>query len=84
MLELLWVTNIEAVQSLRTQPTYLWERGSERDRHACPFGIALRPTVPAMPPSPSELPFSSWAYHPLYLPQSLAISVAASGSKTNG
>lgn len=78
MLELLWVYHRQEVQSERIRPTHIWERWSERDRGACPIGIGLRPTDPAMPLSPSELPFSSWAYHPPYLPQPLAISVAAS------
>lgn len=80
MLELLWVNDIEAVQSSRTQPTYLWERWSGRDRHACPIGICLRPTNPSNPMDPTQLPFSSWNYYPAYLPPHLPISIATNSA----
>ena len=69
MLELLWVHNPEEAQSVRTRPTHLWERW--HDRGNCPFGICLRPATH----SSQAIPFSTWAYHPAYLPDSLSIAV---------
>ncbi|MBD2462599.1 hypothetical protein H6G89_16280 [Oscillatoria sp. FACHB-1407] len=72
MLELLWVHDPTEAQSGAVQPIHLWERWSQRDRGACPFGVCLRP---ALEPA-GELPFTSWNYHPPYLPPSLSIPVA--------
>lgn len=67
MLELLWVHNPGEAQSDRTRPTHLWERWSGQG--ACPFGICLRPSHAPI----AQPPFPSWNYHPVYLPDALAI-----------
>ncbi len=76
MLELLWVQHTVEAQSPVTCPTYLWERWSGRSQ-VCPFGVCLRPA----PGQPADgPPFSSWDYHPAYLPPNLAIAVATNAA----
>jgi hypothetical protein len=70
MLELLWVDNPEAAKSEPIRRTRLWERWSDRDR-ICPFGICLRPSKD----SGNSVSFSSWAYHPPYLPETVSIAI---------
>jgi hypothetical protein len=71
MLELLWVHDPEEVQSELIRPTRLWERWKNRANGSCPFGICLRPTLD----SDETVAFSSWAYRPPYLPQTMSIEV---------
>ena len=72
MLELLWVHDPEEAKSELIQPTRLWERWTHRhDDSACPFGICLRPDID----SKDTVAFSSWAYHPPYLPKTMSIKV---------
>ena len=72
MLELLWVENIEEVQSERTKPMRLFERCLLTTNTISPFGIAFRPTVD----TDKTAPFKVWDYHPIYLPDFLKIQVA--------
>jgi hypothetical protein len=72
MLELLWVCDPQEAQSDRIYRTRLWERSSDRNHGACPFGICLRPTKGAG----DRIAFSSWEYHPPYLTDNVHISVA--------
>jgi hypothetical protein len=71
MLELLWVHNPEEAKSEPIHLTRLWERWSDRDNGACPFGICLRPTID----SADTVAFSSWAYSPPYLLKTMSITV---------
>ena len=52
MLELLWIDDVEAARSERTRRTRLWERWSNRDRGASPFGICVRPGRGSGPATP--------------------------------
>ncbi|MEG4321548.1 MULTISPECIES: hypothetical protein [unclassified Microcoleus] len=72
MLELLWIHDPEEAQSEPIRRTRLWERSTNRNNGACPFGICLRPGTD----SPDKIAFSSWAYHPPYLPETISIAVA--------
>ena len=70
-LELLWVADAAEVQSEVIRHTCLWERWSGRASGSCPFGIVFRPrNDPAAKP-----PFTTWEYHPPYLPTHLSIGV---------
>ncbi|MEM9071434.1 MAG: VOC family protein [Myxococcota bacterium] len=60
--ELLWIEDESDARHPRTARTRLWERS----HHGCPFGICWR----------GEVSFETWDYHPQYLPQERAISVA--------
>lgn len=71
MLELLWVQDAEEAKSEPIRPTRLWERWTNRKDGACPFGICLRSgTVGG-----DTVAFSSRAYRPPYLPETLSIAV---------
>ncbi|MEG4804752.1 VOC family protein [Microcoleus sp. ARI1-B5] len=72
MLELLWVRDPEEAQSEPIRQTRLWERSTNRNNGACPFGICLRPATG----SEDKVAFSSWQYHPPYLPETISIAVA--------
>jgi len=71
MLELLWVNDPEEAKSEPTRPTRLWERWENRNDGDCPIGICLRPVLG----SSNTVAFSSWAYRPPYLPETLSIAV---------
>ncbi|MCU0543646.1 MAG: VOC family protein [Oscillatoriaceae cyanobacterium Prado104] len=71
MLELLWVCDPQEAQSELIYLTRLWERSTDRNNGACPFGICLRPTKTAG----DTIAFSSWEYRPPYLPENVNISV---------
>jgi hypothetical protein len=70
MVELLWVHDPVEAQSEVIRRTRLWERWNNRKR-VCPFGICLRPSNG----SGDAVAFSSWEYHPPYLPAFLSIAV---------
>ena len=71
-LEMFWVTDPCEAQAEPAARTRLWSRWSARGAEASPFAVILRPgDAEEAPP-----PFSSWAYHPPYLPAPLAIHVA--------
>lgn len=72
MLELLWVHDTEEAKSEPVRPTRLWERWTNRKDGACPFGVCLRPATS----DGDTVAFSSWAYRPPYLPETLSIAVA--------
>ncbi|XZN92156.1 MAG: hypothetical protein ACM65M_04695 [Microcoleus sp.] len=72
MLELLWVHAPEEAKSAQIHRTRLWERWTNRQNYACPFGICLRPTSV----SGDRIAFPSWDYHPPYLPETISIAVA--------
>jgi hypothetical protein len=75
MVELLWVSDTEEVQSENTRRTQLWERWCERKNKASPFGICLRPEDD----QEAHCPFPSWIYHPIYLPSGVCMSVGNAG-----
>lgn len=70
MLELLWVHDSEEAKSEAIRPTRLWKRWTNRKVGACPFGVCLRSTSGG-----DAVAFSSWAYRPPYLPETLSIAV---------
>lgn len=72
-IELLWVCNAEEAKSETTRPAHFCERWQGRTTGACPFGLALRHADQRE----GGVPFSSWEYHPAYLPGSLTIHVGA-------
>ena len=71
MLELLWVDKPSEATSEAICRTRLWERWKNRKDGACPFGICLRPAIGFE----DTVTFSSWAYHPPYLPETMNIAV---------
>lgn len=71
MLELLWVEDVDEVQSELTSPMKLYERCFGADDTISPFGIAFRPST-----TDEKILFNTWDYHPMYLPESLKIQVA--------
>lgn len=71
MLELLWIENLEEVQSERTKPMRLFERCTISN-NVSPFGIGFRPTKE----KEETAPFPTWDYHPVYLPDFLKIQVS--------
>ena len=74
-LELLWVSDSAEALSAQTLPTRLWERCSSRTSGGCPFGIVFRPSSLSSAQAVSP-PFTTWSYHPNYLPSGLAIEFA--------
>ena len=78
-LELIWVHDPAEAQHARTRPTGIWERCRWRDTGACPFGVALRPAAG----SDGPLPFDTWTYRPLYLPEGVTIPIAANSDRLN-
>jgi hypothetical protein len=75
MIELLWVNDPTEAQNPSTRRTLLWERWSDREANACPFGICLRP----VDAQDTGTPFPGWEYRPSYLPGSLSMHVGESG-----
>jgi hypothetical protein len=73
MLELLWVEDGEEVRSEAVRRLALWERWSQRNLGASPFGICYRPQRDAAEPAP----FESWIYRPPYMPIAIAVSTAS-------
>lgn len=71
MLELLWVHDAEEAKSEPIRRTRLWERWTSRKDGACPFGVCLRSGTSGG----DTVAFSSWAYRPPYLPETLSIAV---------
>jgi hypothetical protein len=71
-IELIWVTDPREAQGAAAARTRLWPRWSQRGAGASPFAVILRPADG----DEIDPPFTSWAYHPAYLPPHLAIHVA--------
>src|SRR3954462_6368223 len=71
MLELLWVCDAKECQSEVPRRTLLWERWSDREGQACPFGICLRPKEDQN----AGPPFPAWEYRPPYLPDPLFLHI---------
>lgn len=79
-LELLWVHDEREARSPLTAPTRLWERWSQRDGTANPFGLCFAPTTTETSRAP--VPFETWPYQPRYLPQDKHIAFAQGTSLT--
>jgi hypothetical protein len=77
MMELLWVSDPAEAQSVATERTLLWDRWSNRQGSASPFGICVRP-VDAMANDLAP-PFSAWKYRPAYLPEPLSMYIGEAG-----
>jgi hypothetical protein len=77
MLELLWVHDPLEAQSEPIRRTRLWERWQNRQAGACPFGICLRPASG----EGSAMAFSSWAYQPPYLPETMSFAVGTNSER---
>jgi hypothetical protein len=76
MLELLWVHDPEEAKSELIYPTRIWERWENRNDGVCPIGICLRPALG----SSNTVAFSSWAYSPPYLPETLSIAIGTNSN----
>ena len=73
-LELFWVHDEVEAQAAEVAPTRLWERWRTRaSGRTCPFGIGVRPTGNA------AIPFATWSYRPMYLPDGEGIPIATNG-----
>lgn len=72
MFEFLWIHDPVEASSELVQPTHLLERWRRRDTGGSPFGICFRPATQSDEPPP----FTTWEYHPPYLPDDLSIKVA--------
>jgi Glyoxalase-like domain len=71
MLEFLWVEDPDEARSEDTAPTQLWERWSQRESGACPFGVLVRPAN-----ADETVPFPAREYRPVWLPADLRIYIA--------
>lgn len=80
-LELLWVHDQREVRSELVTPTSLWERSRYQRTGYNPLGIGLRHRFEDA--KPIELPFSTWAYRPSYLPPPFEITVADTSGFTS-
>lgn len=75
MIELFWVSDASEAQGQSARRTLLWERWSDREGNASPFGICLRP----VDSQDTEPPFPSWEYRPAYLPDPLFMNIGEAG-----
>jgi hypothetical protein len=75
-LELLWVCDPAEARSQVSRPTKLWERWVGREDDSCPFGLGFRPK----PPGGAPPPFSTWDYHPSFLPPSVSFQVGTNSN----
>ena len=75
MIELLWVSDADEAQSERIRATLLWERWSNRQNTASPFGICVRP----IHPQDKGSPFAAWEYKPAYLPSDFSLQIGEAG-----
>jgi hypothetical protein len=71
-IELLWVHSQDEATSDLTAPTRLWHRWQLRKDGGCPFGIAFSSSNEEV----GKIPFQSWQYRPLYLPETKSIMFA--------
>ena len=75
MIELLWVDDAGEAKSKCSRRTQLWERWSNREGKASPFGICVRP----VDSQNTESPFPAWKYRPSYLPDPLVMHLGEAG-----
>ena len=75
-IEFIWVEDEDEIRSDLVAPTRLWERMNWRESGASPFEICIRPSGPGQ----VEIPFSTFAYAPDYLPPGDHIPMADRGS----
>lgn len=71
MIELIWISDFEEVQSSLTRPMKLYDRLSAFDEKTSPFGICFRPCEKQIEHSL----FDYWEYKPMYLPPNMSIEV---------
>jgi len=71
MIELFWVSDAGEAQNERLRRIGLWERWSQREAGASPFGICVRP----VDSEDVGLPFPAWEYRPAYLPDPLVMHI---------
>jgi hypothetical protein len=64
MLELVWLEDETEAQSEQTRAMRLWERLSDAEGTASPFGVILRPA----PGYEAVCPWHSWTYRPPTMP----------------
>ena len=64
MIELFYVADIAEASSESGHRTGLLQRWQKRRTTSSPFGVCLRPG----PGDPAGPPFSTWTYHPSYMP----------------
>lgn len=72
MVEFLWIRDPVEASSELVRPTRLLERWRRRDTGGSPFGICFRPATQSDEPPP----FTTWEYHPPYLPADRSIEIA--------
>ncbi|WP_298611455.1 hypothetical protein [uncultured Thiothrix sp.] len=77
-IELLYLTDEQAVQSEIVRGTHLYERLTQQDLSISPFGICLRPQQGIQ----YQAMFSCWDYQPPYLPAHLSIPMASDNPLT--
>ncbi|HMV99959.1 MAG TPA: VOC family protein [Acidobacteriota bacterium] len=70
--EILWPHNEQELLSEKVRKTRLWDRLNWKKTHACPFGIAIRPTGNV----DWRSHFSTWDYDAPFLPPGACIPVA--------
>lgn len=75
MIELFWVSDANEAQSQGTRRTSLWERWSDRQGNASPFGICVRPARS----QDTGSTFPAWEYRPAYLPHPLCMHIGEAG-----
>lgn len=67
-LEILWVHDVQEIQSSRVRPSHLWEHAQFGTNGASPFGLCL------VPSSDTELLFENGVpYFPAFLPEGMPI-----------
>ncbi len=73
MLELLWVADLNELQSATTRTLGLADRFAARKDGGSPFGFVFKPKNPRIG---NSCPFPFRSYHPAYLPETLDMKVA--------
>lgn len=73
-LELLYVTDDEALRSQLVARTRLWERSRSAETGVSPYGVCLRAVD--CPSPPTDWPVPTWRYAAPFLPSGAAIPIA--------